>query len=148
VLYLGPYWVGILTYLTTDKVPISRLTSSDLTKRAGAITALLIIIAIVALIVVNQSRVIRKTGWLPYYAGWYALGGLTALVLSQMPGLELRLHHYILGMIFMPGTGDYIIDIASGSGTYVCHRIPHKAIRPLPRLSTGSVFEWRRSLWI
>lgn len=26
------------------------------------------------------------------------------MVLSQLPGLELRLHHYILAIIFMPGT--------------------------------------------
>lgn len=57
------------------------------------------------IIVINQIRVIRKTGWLPYYAAWYIAGGLVALVLSQLPNLQLRLHHYILAMVFMPGTG-------------------------------------------
>lgn len=105
VWYLVPFWVGVLTNLTTDKIPISRLTSSDLRKRSGAITALAIIVVIVTIMVINQIRVIRKTGWLPYYAGWYMLGGLVTLVISQLPGLELRLHHYILSMILIPGTG-------------------------------------------
>lgn len=105
VWYLAPFWAGVLANLTTDKIPISRLTASDLTKRSGAITALSIIVVIVAIMVINQIRVIRKTGWLPYYAGWYILGGLVTLVISQLPGLGLRLHHYILSMALMPGTG-------------------------------------------
>ncbi|KAF9462080.1 hypothetical protein BDZ94DRAFT_1261903 [Collybia nuda] len=105
VWYLAPFWAGILTNLTTDKIPIDRLTASDLSKRSGAIAALIIIIIIVAIMVFNQVRVIRTTGWLPHYAGWYVLGGLVTLVISLLPGLELRLHHYILSMILIPGTG-------------------------------------------
>ncbi|GLB36014.1 putative LCCL domain containing protein [Lyophyllum shimeji] len=102
--YLAPYWVGVLTNLTTDKIPISRLTASDLSKRSGAITALVVIIVIVAMLVFNQIRVIRKTGWLPHYLKWYILGGLITLVLALLPGLQLRLHHYILAMVLIPGT--------------------------------------------
>lgn len=104
VLYLAPLWVGLLNNLTFDQIPISRLTASDLTKRSGAITALVIILLIVVVIVVNQIRVVRKTGWLPYYVGWYILGGLVTLVIALLPGLELRLHHYIVAMVLMPGT--------------------------------------------
>jgi len=105
VWYIGPFWVGVLTNITMDKIPISRLTSSDLHKRSGAVTALVIIVLIITAMVANQVRVIRKTGWLPYYLGWYIAGGLVALVLALLPGLELRLHHYILSMVLMPGTG-------------------------------------------
>jgi hypothetical protein len=103
VWYLPPFWAGVLTNITFKKIPINRLLASDL-KQPGAMTALAIILVIVTMIVINQARVIRKTGWLPYYLGWYALGGLIILVLSQLPDLWLRLHHYILAMIFMPGT--------------------------------------------
>ncbi|KAJ6604512.1 hypothetical protein DFH09DRAFT_967925 [Mycena vulgaris] len=103
--YLAPYWVGVLTGQTTDRLPIERLTASDLTKRSGAITALVIIVLVIAAIALNQIRVFRKTGWLPHYLRWYALGGLVALVLSQLPGLTLRIHHYILAMVLIPGTG-------------------------------------------
>ncbi|THV05982.1 hypothetical protein K435DRAFT_773492 [Dendrothele bispora CBS 962.96] len=103
--YLGPFWVGVLSNLTLDKIPIDRLTASDLTKRSGAITALVIIVIVIAILVINQIRVFRKTGWVPYYLAWYIAGGLVAMVLALLPGLSFRLHHYILGMVLMPVTG-------------------------------------------
>jgi len=104
VLYLSGFWVGILNNLTFDRLPLSRLTASDITKRSGAITTLVVILVIVTVLAINQIRVIRKTGWLPYYAGWYIAGGLVTLVLAFLPGLSLRLHHYILPMIVIPIT--------------------------------------------
>ncbi|KAH9950449.1 hypothetical protein B0H21DRAFT_723400 [Amylocystis lapponica] len=104
VWYLAPYWAGVLTNITMDKIPINTLTSSTLRTEPGAITALVIILVIIVVIVINQVRVIRKTGWLPYYLGWYVLGGLTAMVLALLPGLQFRLHHYILAMVLIPGT--------------------------------------------
>ncbi|KAH9937063.1 uncharacterized protein B0H18DRAFT_1081352 [Fomitopsis serialis] len=103
VWYLPTFWAGVLTNITTDKIPINRLTSSDLHQEPGAITALVIIIIIVLVIVVNQVRVIRKTGWLPHYLGWYVAGGLVTMVIALLPGLEFRLHHYIIAMGFLLG---------------------------------------------
>lgn len=103
--YLPTFWAGVLTNKTMDKIPIERLTGSDLKTQPGAITALIVIVVIILVIVLNQIRVIRKTGWLPYYLGWYVAGGLTAMVLALLPGLEFRLHHYILAMVLIPGTG-------------------------------------------
>lgn len=104
VWYVGPFWVGVLSNLTLDKIPINRLVASDIASRPGALTALIIIIVILFVIVLNQVRVIRKTGWLPYYFGWYLAGALVVVIISQLPGLELRLHHYILSMVLIPGT--------------------------------------------
>ncbi|CCM05180.1 uncharacterized protein FIBRA_07389 [Fibroporia radiculosa] len=105
VWYLPTFWTGVLTNLTMDKIPIEKLTAADLSTQPGAITALIIILVILLAIVLNQIRVIRKTGWLPYYASWYIFGGLVALVLALLPELEFRLHHYILAMVLVPGTG-------------------------------------------
>lgn len=104
VWYVGPFWVGVLTNITFDKIPIDRLTSQDLHAQSGAIGALVVILVVVTIIVINQVRVIRKTGWLPYYLGWYICGGFVALVLALLPGLEFRLHHYIIAMVLVPGT--------------------------------------------
>jgi hypothetical protein len=104
VWYLGPYWVTILSNLTLEKIPISRLYAPDITKRAGAGAALAIIIVVLFFVALNQLRIMRKTGWLPHYLRWYITGGLVVLVLSQLPGLELRLHHYIIAMVLIPGT--------------------------------------------
>ncbi|KAG1749852.1 uncharacterized protein EDB91DRAFT_1047044 [Suillus paluster] len=103
--YLAPYWTGVLTNLTMDQIPIERLTAADINQQPGGLVALIIIVLILFVLVVNQIRVIRKTGWLPYYLGWYILGGLVALVLALLPGLEFRLHHYIISMALFPGIG-------------------------------------------
>jgi len=104
ILYMGPFWVGLLNNLTFDKLPLSRLTSSDIHKRTGAATTLVVMLVIITVLAINQIRVIRKTGWLPYYAAWYVLGGFIVLVLALLPGLSLRLHHYIVPMLILPGT--------------------------------------------
>ena len=105
ILYLAPYWTGVLTNLTMDQIPIEQLTVTDINQQAGGVTALVIIVLILLVLVINQVRVIRKTGWLPYYLGWYVLGGLVALVLALLPGLQFRLHNYIISMVLFPGIG-------------------------------------------
>jgi hypothetical protein len=104
VWYIGPFWVGVLANVTFGKIPINRLLVSDLTSRPGALTALIAIIAVGIVIAVNQVRVIRKTGWLPHYVGWYVGGGLVLVVLASLPGLTLRLHHYIIALMLLPST--------------------------------------------
>ncbi|PAV22276.1 LCCL domain-containing [Pyrrhoderma noxium] len=104
VWYLAAFWPGVLLNIVTEKIPIDRLVASDIENTPGALTSVIIIAIVLIVIVINQIRVIRKTGWLPHYVGWYIAGGLVTLVLSQLPGLELRLHHYILGMVIMPIT--------------------------------------------
>lgn len=104
VWYLASFWPGVLLNIITEKIPIDTLTASSIQAEPGALTAVIIGSVVVLFIVVNQVRVIRKTGWLPYYLGWYIVGGAVALVLSQLPGLELRLHHYIAAMVLIPGT--------------------------------------------
>ena len=104
VWYIGPFWVGVLANATFDKIPIDRLLVSDIKRRPGALTALLIIVIVMLVIILNQVRVIRKTGWLPHYAGWYLAGGLVLLVLAFLPGLTLRLHHYIVALMLLPVT--------------------------------------------
>ncbi|TFK77237.1 hypothetical protein BDN72DRAFT_830403 [Pluteus cervinus] len=104
ILYGAPFWAGVLTNLTTGQIPIDRLTASDLRKRSGAITALVIIVLIVLAMAINQVRVIRKTGWLPHYAKWYFSSGLVVLVLALLPTLNLRIHHYIIAIALLPAT--------------------------------------------
>jgi hypothetical protein len=104
VWYIGPFWVGVLANVTLDKIPINRLLVSDVKSRPGALTALIAIIAVGVVVALNQGRVIRKTGWLPCYVGWYVAGGLVLVVLAFLPGLTLRLHHYIIALIMLPGT--------------------------------------------
>ena len=103
-LYLSGFWIGVLNSLTLEQLPLSRLTASDIKKRSGAIATLTVGVVIIFVLTINQLRVIRKTGWLPYYLRWYIIGGLVLLVLGLLPGLTLRLHHYIVALMILPVT--------------------------------------------
>ncbi|KAK5071451.1 hypothetical protein LTR64_004771 [Lithohypha guttulata] len=104
VLYLGFCFLGALNnYTFAPLIPIGRLTPHDLAQ-PGAGFALAIIVAIVLVIIITQIHWIRISGNLPRYLAVYGLMALTLIILVSLPGLRLRIHHYILGMIFMPGT--------------------------------------------
>lgn len=138
ILYLSGFWVGVLNNLTFDKLPLSRLTASDVTKRNGAITTLVVILVIVVVLTINQVRVVRKTGWLLHYLGWYILGGLVTLVLALLPGLSLRLHHYILPMVMFHQThaSSAANTVISPTGNYSWNWFPDTIICHLSRLTS------------
>lgn len=104
VWFCGPFWVGLLTGYTTDKLPLQRLYAPDLAKRSGAVVTLVVIILVVVAAVINQLRVIRKTGWVWHYVKWYVIGALVVMVLALLPDLNLRIHHYFLALVLLPGT--------------------------------------------
>ncbi|EDP51606.1 hypothetical protein KXW98_007304 [Aspergillus fumigatus] len=104
MLWLGPCWVGALNTDTFDKIPISRLTPHDIQQQPGAVPALIIIVAILCGIVITQAIAFRNEGRLPKMLAIY--GVLTAIVLALLvvPHMNLRIHHYILSLLFLPGT--------------------------------------------
>jgi hypothetical protein len=102
--YLPAYWAGVLFTQVTAGIPIDRLVGSDLSQRPGAILALIICIVVIAALVINQIRVVRKTGWVLYYLKWYSLAALALLVLACLPGLQFRLHHYFAAILIIPIT--------------------------------------------
>lgn len=81
--------------VSLDWIPIDRLTASDIQKTPGGLVAVICLVILVVLCVVNQLRIIRRTGWFFFYLKWYAVGGAVIGVLAALPGLEIRLHHYI-----------------------------------------------------
>lgn len=103
-LYLPAYWLGVLYNITTEEIPIDRLLASDIAQRPGALTALIIITIVLLVIIVNQARVMRNSGWLPFYLWRYLVTGLIFLVMALLPGLVFRLHHYIAAMLLLPLT--------------------------------------------
>lgn len=103
IIWLGGLWFGALLEYITVHIPISRLLLSDI-MRDGGLFWLIGLIVLLLFIIVEQMRIMRKAGDLIYYLKIY-LGGLAVLVVaSQLPGLSLRIHHYIFGMLFIAGT--------------------------------------------
>ena len=102
-LWLGGCWLGSLNNFTFDKLPIQRLTPHDL-RQPGAILTLLIIVFGILFITVFQALAFRIEGRMPRYLAFYAWIGLMLLTLISIPGMNLRIHHYILALLLLPGT--------------------------------------------
>ena len=103
VLWLGGCWLGASSNLTFEKLPIQRLTPHDL-QQPGAILTLVTIVSIIFLIAIFQAWTLRIEGRLPRYLAFYACIGLLILALTTIPYTNVRIHHYILALILLPGT--------------------------------------------
>ncbi|KAI1078630.1 hypothetical protein F5B20DRAFT_546762 [Whalleya microplaca] len=104
VLWLGGCWVGALTNYTFDFIPIQRLSGHDLEQQPGAKAALAIIIIVLLVIAVGQIWSFRQEGRLVRYLKLYALFIVVILIFLGLPSLSLRIHHYILALLLLPGT--------------------------------------------
>ncbi|KAE8147038.1 LCCL domain-containing protein [Aspergillus avenaceus] len=104
-LYLPPAFFGALNNYTFARlIPLERLTPHDIQRQPGAKAALAMVIPTVICIILSQAWQIRQGGLMPRYLKIYCTMGLILLILLPLPGLRLRIHHYILAILLMPGT--------------------------------------------
>ncbi|PWY79238.1 LCCL domain protein [Aspergillus heteromorphus CBS 117.55] len=104
-LFLPPVFIGGLNNYTFARlIPLERLTPNDIQKQPGAKVALALVIPTVICIILSQAWQIRQGGLMPRYLKIYCTMGLILLILLPLPGLRLRIHHYILAILLMPGT--------------------------------------------
>ncbi|WFD33256.1 hypothetical protein MCUN1_000069 [Malassezia cuniculi] len=99
---LGFWWIGVLMTLVFEQVPLQRLVLHDIVQQPGGVASFVVIILIAAVITVSQVLVIRSTGHLPKYLFFYILGLVIMILGLTVPGEGLRIHHYIVGLIFIP----------------------------------------------
>lgn len=104
VLWLGGCWVGALTNYTLDFIPIQRLNAHDLQQQPGAKAALAIIVIVLFIIVVSQIYFFQREGRLIRYLGLYGIFIAGIIIALVLPQLNLRIHHYILALLLLPGT--------------------------------------------
>ncbi len=105
VLWLGGCWLGALSNYTFERwIPIQRLNTHDLQQQPGAWLALSIIIVLLSSIVNSQIFFFQREGRLIRYLGLYGSFIAGILVSLLLPGLSLRIHHYILALLLLPGT--------------------------------------------
>lgn len=102
--WLGGCWIGSLTNYTFDWIPIQRLNKHDLDQQPGAKLALAIIIIVLVSIVVKQIFFFQREGRLIRYLGIYGIFVGSILISLTLPRLNLRIHHYILALLLLPGT--------------------------------------------
>jgi len=104
VLWLGAAWVGALTNYTLDFIPIQRLTPRDLNQQPGARAALAIIILVLITVAAAQVWFFRQEARLIRNLKLYALLVLAIIIGVALPGFNLRIHHYVLALLLLPGT--------------------------------------------
>lgn len=103
VLWLGGAWIGALNNYTFNFIPIQRLTPSDL-HQPGARLALSVIVILLLLIAFGQIWYLRLEGRFLRYLAIYASMITFLLICVAIPNLNLRIHHYILALLLLPGT--------------------------------------------
>jgi hypothetical protein len=103
VLWLGGAWIGALDNYTFDFIPIQRLTPHDLAQ-PGARLALMVIVIMLVAIAAGQVYYLRLEGLLRRYLAVYAIMAAALLACVMIPWLQLRIHHYILALLLLPGT--------------------------------------------
>ncbi|KAF7559055.1 hypothetical protein G7046_g5107 [Stylonectria norvegica] len=104
ILWLGACWVGSMENYTLSFIPIQRLNKHDLNQQPGARLALACIILVLVVVFVMQIWYFRQEGRLIAHLKLYGLFIGTILLSLTIPGLNLRLHHYILALLLCPGT--------------------------------------------
>ena len=85
-------------------MPISRLTPHDLQQQPGAITALIICIGFLIVAFLIQTHSLRREGRLLSSLRLYGIMLLSIIVLILVPNMTLRIHHYIIALLLIPGT--------------------------------------------
>ena len=104
VLWLGAAWFGALENYTLDHLPLRRLTPSDLRSQPGAVLALTTVVILILFIAVGQIYYLRQEGRLIRYLKVYTCMAGMLVCAAAIPGVHLRIHHYILGLLLLPGT--------------------------------------------
>ncbi|KUI55609.1 hypothetical protein VP1G_02898 [Cytospora mali] len=104
VLWLGPCWVATLADYTFELIPLQRLTGHDIDQQPGAIASLVVIVLVIFFIFVGQAWAFRREARLLRYLVLYVCLGVIIGLLAAIPHEDLRIHHYILGLLLLPGT--------------------------------------------
>ena len=103
VLWLGGCWLGALSNFTFERLPIQRLTLHDFQQPGATLTVVMIVLAVL-LIALFQAWAFRIEGRMPRYLTCYTCLGLLILALMAIPHTNIRIHHYILALLLLPGT--------------------------------------------
>ncbi|KAG7666182.1 uncharacterized protein J8A68_000278 [[Candida] subhashii] len=103
LLWYPLFWIGLLNNMTFDRLPVDRFTISDLQQQAGAIFAVGFIISLISICAIIQAYKIWLAGKFRRYLVIYIILILSLVFLGSLSGLTLRVHHYILAILLIPG---------------------------------------------
>lgn len=103
LLWYPLFWLGVLNNITFDRLPVDRLTWHDLQVQPGALVTVLVVGSGVVGCIVAQAYYVWLLGRFWKLLLVYGLMFGSLFVLANIPGLSLRIHHYIFALMFIPG---------------------------------------------
>jgi hypothetical protein len=103
VLWLGTFWIGALDNFTFDKLPLQRLTARDVAE-PGAKATIVVVVILIASVGAYQAWTFWSEGRLRKFLALYTAIGICLGLLAALPEMNLRIHHYILALLLLPGT--------------------------------------------
>lgn len=97
------FWLGVLNNISFDRLPVDRFTIHDLKEQPGGLIAVLGIVLFIVCCALIQAYKIWQAGKFKKYLAIYITFIIALVLISNLPGLTLRIHHYILAMLLIPG---------------------------------------------
>lgn len=97
------FWLGILNNITFDRLPVDRLTWHDLQVQPGALMTVLVVGSILVCCIVAQAYFVWLSGRFWKLILVYGMMFASLVFFANLPGLSLRIHHYIFALMFIPG---------------------------------------------
>lgn len=103
ILWYPFFWLGVLNNVTLDRLPVDRLTWHDLQVQPGAMMTVMIVGSILVFCIVSQAYYVWLLGRFWKLLLIYAMTFAGLILFANIPGLSLRIHHYVFALIFIPG---------------------------------------------
>lgn len=97
------FWIGVINNMTFDRLPIDRLTLYDLQNMPGALIVMCVLGVVMVICVLAQAYYLWLLGRLWKFLKAYTLISGILVLLAFLPGLTLRIHHYIFALLLIPG---------------------------------------------
>ncbi|ODQ64530.1 hypothetical protein NADFUDRAFT_14095, partial [Nadsonia fulvescens var. elongata DSM 6958] len=104
LLWVGGFWLGLLENYTFESLPIDRLIISDINKQPGGWAAVIFLLILVIVASLNQAYTMWYSGKLKSYLILYGCLAGGVFILTLIPGQTLRVHHYVIALVLLPGT--------------------------------------------
>lgn len=97
------FWLGVLNNITFDRLPVDRLIWKDLQKQPGALLVVAVFAVIIIVCVITQAYSVWLSGRFNKLIKVYIMMFASLFAIAWIPGLTLRIHHYIFALMFIPG---------------------------------------------
>lgn len=88
---------------TVDRLPVDRMLWSDISSMKGGIFTMSMLLLTLVVGTCIQAYTVWRAGWFTMALVRYVFGILVLTLISFIPHLNLRLHHWVIGILLLPG---------------------------------------------